>query len=122
MKSPSFLRPFLLTACAALCALAPAALADDANYTHQADVIYGRKYGMALTMEVFKPKEGANGIGIISVLSGGWYSNHPDDPTKVRQPLLLERGYTVFAVNHGSQPKFSIPEILEDMNRAVRFI
>src|SRR5581483_2005706 len=37
------------------------------------------------------------------------------------QPFL-KRGYTVFAVVHGSQPKFSIPEILEDMHRAVRFI
>ena len=35
---------------------------------------------------------------------------------------LLKRGYTVFAVVHGSQPKYTIPEILEDMNRAVRFI
>ena len=33
-----------------------------------------------------------------------------------------QRGYTVFAVVHGCQPKFTIPEILEDMNRAVRFI
>ena len=35
---------------------------------------------------------------------------------------LLKRGYTVFAVVHGSQPKYTIPEILEDINRAVRFI
>jgi acetyl esterase/lipase len=35
---------------------------------------------------------------------------------------FLKRGYTVFAVVHGSQPKFTIPEILEDMHRAVRFI
>jgi acetyl esterase/lipase len=28
----------------------------------------------------------------------------------------------VFAVVHGSQPKFTIPEVLEDMHRAVRFI
>ena len=35
---------------------------------------------------------------------------------------LLKRGYTVFAVVHGSQPRFTIPEILKDMNRAVRFI
>jgi len=35
---------------------------------------------------------------------------------------LLKRGYTVFAVAHGSQPKYTIPEILEDMHRSVRFI
>jgi acetyl esterase/lipase len=35
---------------------------------------------------------------------------------------MLKRGYTVFAVVHGSQPKFTIPEIVDDMHRAVRFI
>ena len=35
---------------------------------------------------------------------------------------LLDRGYTVFAVVHGSQPRFTVPEIIQDMNRAVRFI
>jgi acetyl esterase/lipase len=35
---------------------------------------------------------------------------------------LMDHGYTVFAVVHGSQPKFTIPEITEDMHRAVRFI
>ena len=29
---------------------------------------------------------------------------------------------TVFAVVHGSQPEFTIPEILEDMHKAVRYI
>jgi acetyl esterase/lipase len=32
------------------------------------------------------------------------------------------RGYTVFAVVHGSQPRFTVPEIIQDMNRAVQFI
>ena len=35
---------------------------------------------------------------------------------------LINRGYTVFEVVHGSQPKFTIPEVLEDMHRAVRYI
>jgi acetyl esterase/lipase len=84
------------------------------------DVIYGRKFGLALTMEVFAPKTG-NGLGIIHVVSGGWFSR----PENVRPPYyteFLRRGYTVFAVVHGSQPKFTIPEILEDLHRAVRFI
>lgn len=34
----------------------------------------------------------------------------------------FSRGYTVFAVVHGSQPRYTIPEITQDMNRAVRFI
>ncbi len=35
---------------------------------------------------------------------------------------FLDRGYTVFAVVHGSQPKFVISEITADIHRAVRFI
>src|SRR5205823_4416542 len=35
---------------------------------------------------------------------------------------FLDRGYVVFAVLHGSQPKYTIPEVLDDMHRAVRFI
>ena len=97
--------------------------AEEPSYTHTEDVIYGRKYGVALTMDVFTPKKDANGAAVIFVVSGGWFSSH--DSIKPSTPLLLEflkRGYTVFAVVHGSQPKFTVPEILLDMHRAVRYI
>jgi acetyl esterase/lipase len=102
-----------------------AAGAKDKPYTRKEDVIYGRKFGTALTMDVFTPKKNANGAAVIWVVSGGWFSDHqmivPDLPfTPVR--TLVDRGYTVFAVVHGSQPKFTIPEILQDMHRAVRYI
>ena len=49
--------------------------ADEAPaFTLHQDVIYGRKYGMALTMDVFTPKENANGAAVICVVSGGWFS------------------------------------------------
>jgi acetyl esterase/lipase len=94
-------------------------------YTRTEDVVYGRKHGMALTMDVFKPKNGANGVGVVWVVSGGWVSSH--DAIRPGTPFvpideLVGRGYTVFAVVHGCQPKFTIPEILQDMHRAVRFI
>ena len=34
----------------------------------------------------------------------------------------MVRRYTVFAVVHRSQPEFTIPEIIEDTQRAVRFV
>ncbi len=103
-------------------ALAPApTAADDPSFTRQEDVIYGRKYGTALTLDVFTPKKDANGLGVIFVVSGGWFSAHEVISEPFVRPLV-DRGYTVFAVVHGSQPKFTIPEILEDMNRAVRFV
>jgi acetyl esterase/lipase len=95
--------------------------ADEPNYTRQEDVIYGRKYGTALTLDVFTPKKEPNGAAIIFAVSGGFFSGHEFiNPDMYKE--FLARGYTVFAVVHGSQPKFTIPEILEDMNRAVRFI
>lgn len=95
--------------------------AADEPFTRTEDVIYGRKYGTALTLDVFTPKEKANGAAIIWVVSGGWFSSHEAvNPGPIRE--YLNRGYTVFAVVHGSNPKYTIPEVLEDMHRAVRFI
>lgn len=91
------------------------------DYTRQEDVIYGRKFGTALTMDIFTPKANANGAAIVLVVSGGWFSSH-ESINPFFADALLKHGYTVFAVVHGSQPKFTIPEILGDMNRAVRFI
>ena len=96
-------------------------VADEPAFTRKEDVIYGRKYGTALTMDVFTPKENANGAAIVFCVSGGWFSSHEAiNPGFINE--FLGRGYTVFAVVHGSQPKFTIPEVITDMHRAVRFI
>src|SRR5215470_19126110 len=94
---------------------------DKPAYDRKEDVIYGRKYGTALTLDVFTPKAHANGAAVIWAVSGGWFSAHEVIPVAFLDELL-RRGYTVFAVVHGSQPKFTIPEVLQDMHRAVRFI
>jgi acetyl esterase/lipase len=100
--------------------LASARPADEPALTRTEDVIYGRKFGTALTMDVFTPAK-SNGAAVIHVISGGWFSNH-DYVSPGFAKIFTDRGYTVFAVVHGSQPKYTIPEVLEDMHRAVRFI
>lgn len=91
------------------------------TFTRQEDVVYGRKHGMALTMDVFTPKENPNGAAVVWMVSGGWFSAHEAiNPGSIRE--FLDRGYTVFAIVHGSQPKFTIPEAIADVNRAVRYI
>ncbi|MDB5351632.1 MAG: esterase/lipase [Planctomycetota bacterium] len=94
--------------------------ADDA-FTRTEDVVYGRKFGTALTLDVFTPKKNGNGAAVIVVVSGGWFSSHEGIAMGLVNPMI-ERGYTVFAVVHGSNPRFTIPEVVQDMNRAVRFI
>ncbi len=91
------------------------------SYQRTEDVIYGRKFGTALTMDVFRPTQKPNGVGLVFVVSGGWFSDHGNISIPFVKPFT-DRGYTVFAVVHGSQPKYTIPEILGDMNRAVRYI
>lgn len=84
------------------------------------DVIYGRKPGVALTLDVFKPAK-PNGIGVLWMVSGGWFSTH-ESVNPAFYKAFLDCGQTVFAVVHGSQPKYSIPEIATDIDRATRWV
>jgi acetyl esterase/lipase len=97
--------------------------AAEPSFDRKEDVIYGRKFGTALTMDIFTPKKQANGAGVILVVSGGFFSAHEQIPalTIFIRPFT-DRGYTIFAVVHGSQPRYTVPEIVQDMNRAVRFV
>jgi acetyl esterase/lipase len=87
------------------------------------DVVYGHKFGLALTLDVFQPTANANGAGVLFMVSGGWYSSwQPPQNAKPAFQPLIDKGFTVFAVRHGSSPKFSIPEAVADVRLAVRFI
>lgn len=101
-------------------------LKAEPDYPRDEDVIYGRRDGHALTMDVIRPKDQvkANGAGVILCVSGGFQSSK--DMLQWVHPLatshLLDRGYVVFAVVHSSAPRYTVPEIVEDMHRAVRFV
>ncbi len=101
-------------------AVSPLQAQTEAKFTRVEDIVYGRKHGVALTLDLLRPAK-PNGHGVIFIVSGGWYSaKRAIRPDFFR--AFLDRGYTVFAVLHGSQPKFQIPEIAKDLHRAVRFI
>jgi acetyl esterase/lipase len=89
----------------------------------QEEIVYGRKDGMGLLMVWVKPKVKSNGKAIISVRSGNWVSGYNGIeilPGGIEQ--YLAKGFSVFAVFHGSQPRYSIPDEVEDLKRAVRYI
>ncbi len=88
--------------------------------THVRDLIYLKDGGTAFTMDVFRPAK-PNGAGVVYMVSGGFYSNHSMiDPNLAK--LFTDQGLTVFTVVHGSQPKYTVPEIVPQVRRAVRFI
>jgi acetyl esterase/lipase len=113
------------------------------------DIVYGYKYGMALTFDVFTPIK-SNGAAILLMNSGGFVSGKvrylkmddnmnctylkKDDlmiiPENFKYPPLaqfsmdelLDNGFTIFDVRHGSSPKFLLDEIVEDCRHAIQYI
>ena len=110
----------------------PCLSAKEPSFTRDFDIIYHRQDGFALTMEKVAPTQDLNGAAIVMVMSGGWVSNHDFTLPHVKDQLprifkpntaeLLKRGYTLFYVVHGTQPKFTIREIHEQMSSAIRHI
>ena len=103
------------------------------------DVVYGHKFGMALTLDVLRPAQ-PNGAGIAFLNSYGYVSPwfdfvvegvgvpglRPDGERRLHEQFsvrsLIERGFTVFDLRHGSSPKFLLPEMVDDVRRGIRFI
>jgi fermentation-respiration switch protein FrsA (DUF1100 family) len=109
------------------------------------DVVYGHKDGLALTFDVYHPPD-PNGAGVISIVSAGWRSSWETMQQFVATPDglrpmtreeidavggylpahnymgLLDRGFTVFSVRHGTSPRYAMADIVGDMRRAVRYI
>jgi acetyl esterase/lipase len=86
------------------------------------DVVYGYKDGLALTLDVHRPAR-PNGAGLISIVSGGWQSSV--ELARIfsqAYPPLNDRGFTIFAVRHGSWPRYPLSSIVADVRRSVRFI
>ncbi len=86
------------------------------------DVVYGHKDGMALTFDVFKPQS-PNGAGVLFMISGGWRSSwrNPEQAQRGYAPYL-DAGLTVFAVRHGSSPRYNVAEAVDDVTLANRYI
>ena len=83
-------------------------------------ITYTQRHGYELTFDIVRP-ERPNGLGVAVIVSGGWRSG-PDGFRPWMVAPLLRRGYTIFAVSHLSQPEATVMEIVEDVNRGVRFI
>ncbi|MXX77148.1 MAG: alpha/beta hydrolase [Holophagales bacterium] len=107
--------------------VAPLSAGSDAKV--HADVVYGHKMGMALTFDAIVPAE-QNGAAVLFMVSGGWFSRW-SDPHRIVEGEggragavgeLLDDGYAVFMVRHGSAPLFKVPDAVADVRRAVRYV
>lgn len=128
MKTQANLLSFLV-AMTLLMELTGIVQADD-EFMITTDHIYGHKAGMALTLDVVSPTGESNGIGLLYMVSRGFVSNYFDldkametsQQRNGRFYSLIDRGYTLFMVRHGSAPQFKVPDAVSDVRRALRYI
>ena len=112
-----FIFSLLIFSCSAI------AHAQDSLSYSTSEIIYGRKDGMALTLIKLTPTKNAKGKAIVSLVSGNWVSNYNMAGRYIPKSLyLVNNGFTVFFVIHGSQPRYAVNDELEDIKRAIRFI
>lgn len=125
LKFPRWLRIALLVGVSVVAILAVVAGAGW-WYLHPAvertnGVVYGQRGSQPLVLDVVRPAH-PNGAGIAFMVSGGWKSGHAGEAPVWMMAPLLRRGYTIFAIYHISQPQATVMEIIEDVNRGVRFV
>jgi acetyl esterase/lipase len=57
------------------------------------------------------------------MVSGGWVSTWaPPERTAERFQFLLDKGFTLVIVRHGSSPRYHVPDAVSDVRRAVRYV
>ncbi len=105
------------------CSVTTSLLAEPPYEQHE-NIVYGEAFGIGLVMDVFVPSGPKNGLAIVDVASGAWHSNRGkiNDHKRARMyDIFCGRGYTVFAVRPGSISKFTGLEMLDHLQRGIRW-
>ena len=105
-------------------------------YEQRIEVPYGEAKGETMWMDIFiptgenrldyyQPNDNGWGLGIVDVISGGYKSTRDRlsyHETARLFHIFCARGYTVFAVSCGSHPEFTALEMVEQVERAIRWV
>ncbi|MDX1951938.1 MAG: alpha/beta hydrolase [Verrucomicrobiota bacterium] len=83
-------------------------------------LVYLKKEDRELALHWFRPAK-PNGLGLVYIISGAWYSSE-ENIFPVMFKKHMKAGYSVFAVVHSAQPKSQIPEMIQEVHTAVRFV
>jgi acetyl esterase/lipase len=104
------------------------AVAQDSSslpYDQKVDVVYGEVHGTGLLMDVFTPKEKANGLAIVDVVSGAWHSDRGKirDHTQAQlYKIFCSHGYTVFGIRPGSRTRYTVLEMATHVKLGIRYV
>jgi alpha-L-fucosidase 2 len=100
-----------------------AAYAAEARTPTQDGIRYGTTDGQPLTMDYYAPKgTGIHPIAII-IHGGGYHGGDSKSGSEAYvADFLAPAGYAVFSVNYRLAPKYPYPFMVNDVERAVRYI
>ncbi len=94
-------------------------------YVQHEDIVYGEVDGIGLLMDIFTPTGTPNGLAIVDVASGAWFSDRGKINDHKRAQMFdtfCGRGYTVFAVRPGSRGRFTALEMLHNLKTGIRWV
>lgn len=95
------------------------------NYVQHCNQVYAEAHGLGLLMDVFVPERGGNGLGIIDVISSGWFADRVQLNEHIGLgvfDVLCAHGYTVFALSPGSITLFTGQEMVRHVHEGIRHI
>ncbi len=95
------------------------------NYVQECNHVYAEAHGLGLVMDIFRPEGAGNGLGIVDVISGGWFGDRVRLNEHIGLGLfdvLCGCGFTVFAVSPGSLPLFTGCDMVCHVHAALRYI
>jgi len=86
-------------------------------------LVYGEADGVRLTMDYYAPK-GSGPHPIAIIIHGGGYQrgDSKSDSEAYCADFLWPAGYAVFSVNYRLAPKYPYPYMVQDVQRAVRYL
>lgn len=105
--------------------LAPAKATKELAYKQQEDIVFAEVDGVGLLMDIFTPTGPANGLAIVDVASGAWFSDRGKINDHKRAGMFdtfCGRGYTVFAIRPGSRNRFTALEMLHNLKQGIRWV
>src|SRR5580704_11258369 len=109
--------------CVLALVLTVSAFAAEVRVPAQEGIVYGVADGQPLTMDYYAPKgPGPHPIAII-IHGGGYQRGDSKSGSEAYcADFLAPAGYAVFSINYRLAPKYPYPAMVEDVERAIRYI
>ncbi len=95
------------------------------NYIQECNRVYAEAHGMGLVMDIFRPEGDGNGLGVVDIISSGWYSDRVQLNEHIGlgvYDVLCAHGYTVFALSPGSITKCTGLDMVQHIHAGIRYI